>query len=280
MSVHNLISRLHAEASLLMQRTWLAPCVMGQPIRVGTGGFMYAVRAEPFYRQGWGWFRMKDHRTAVWQRNALPYEVADYLADLPALTVHLAVQTGSRTWQAVAMHPAVQHQRCGHQRPLTIHLTESVQPFDAVHVRVDGHVCWFEAADRRANPMLAGNLRRLLTSRTAPLALRAKGLTPELRTAYAMAFAHQDTAMAKSDAQRLQEALAFAGGRLVSCEAANQPHLLNVRWETAAGEVHRSVIDRRDLTIHFAGICLDEEDEKFDLQSLVGVVEQRPEWAD
>jgi hypothetical protein len=48
------------------------------------------------------------------------------------------------------------------------------------------------------------------------------------------------------------------------------------RWNgERVGESHTSAISKQDLTVVTAGICLDDLDEEFDLQSLVGVVEQR-----
>ena len=42
--------------------------------------------------------------------------------------------------------------------------------------------------------------------------------------------------------------------------------------------MHTSLIRKNDLTVVSAGICLDDQDEDFDLMALVGVMEQRPEW--
>ncbi len=48
-----------------------------------------------------------------------------------------------------------------------------------------------------------------------------------------------------------------------------------VEWRTGDGEEHTSAISKMYLTVMNAGICLDDLDEDFDLQSLLGVVEQR-----
>lgn len=47
-----------------------------------------------------------------------------------------------------------------------------------------------------------------------------------------------------------------------------------MEWTTAEGDSHSSAISKADLTVISAGIGLSERDRDFDLQSLVGVVEQ------
>ncbi|WP_366039864.1 hypothetical protein [Microcoleus sp. PH2017_05_CCC_O_A] len=48
-----------------------------------------------------------------------------------------------------------------------------------------------------------------------------------------------------------------------------------VEWTSASGEHHSSAIAKNDLTVMSSGICLSGLDKDFDLQSLVGVVENR-----
>ena len=50
-----------------------------------------------------------------------------------------------------------------------------------------------------------------------------------------------------------------------------------VDWTTADGVRHSSAIAKADLTVVSSGICLSRRDRDFDLQSLVGVMEQQ-EW--
>lgn len=51
-----------------------------------------------------------------------------------------------------------------------------------------------------------------------------------------------------------------------------------MKWSAADGEYHSSAISKESLTVISAGICLDGLDRDFDLQSLVGVIEQQPGW--
>jgi hypothetical protein len=68
--------------------------------------------------------------------------------------------------------------------------------------------------------------------------------------------------------------LRFGGGDLHGFRDRGEFWL--VEWLARDGQLHTSAIAKNDLTVISAGICLSGEDQKFDLQSLVGVVEG--EW--
>ncbi len=112
---------------------------------------------------------------------------------------------------------------------------------------------------------------------TLPEALRFKNLTPEMRTVYGLV-AQQSRAFdthlqGQRDEARLRQALCMAGGELDSFH--DRGEFWQVDWTTRDGLQHRSAIGKRDLTVLSSGICLSGQDHHFDLQSLVGVMEQR-----
>ena len=75
------------------------------------------------------------------------------------------------------------------------------------------------------------------------------------------------------DEWRLQRALKMGGGELRGfCD---RDDYWLVEWTSGSGEHHSSAIAKNDLTVMSAGICLSGLDKDFDLQSLVGVVENR-----
>jgi hypothetical protein len=75
------------------------------------------------------------------------------------------------------------------------------------------------------------------------------------------------------DEKRLQRALKMGGGELQ--EFRDRDDYWLIEWTSGTGERHSSAIAKNDLTVISAGICLSGEDRNFDLQSLVGVVEDR-----
>jgi hypothetical protein len=168
-------------------------------------------------------------------------------------------------------------QRWGDAKPVVVHLVTEGGPFEPVVARWDGSAWWFEEVDRRADPLVAEHLKEALRSVTTPADLRFKGLTPEMRVAYELAAqqAREFEAMfqGRRDEERLRGALRLAGGQLR--EFRDRGDYWLVEWTTADGERHSSAIDKGDLTVMSAGICLSGRDNDFDLQSLVGVMERQ-----
>ncbi len=207
-------------------------------------------------------------------------QVEQYLTLFPAFRLRLAFRVKHRSWLAYPANESDVRQRLGQARPALVHLVERGDAFEQILARWDGSAWWFEAADRRADPRFAEVLRQALKQETEPEAIRHKGLTPEMRAVYSVAFSRTATARARRQQQRdearLGQALAFAGGALHAARDRGDYWL--VEWTTRDGERHHSAISKQGLTVISAGICLSDQDRQFDLQSLVSVMEQRPDW--
>lgn len=276
--VRALIDRLAAQEARLRAAALVAPCVPGGAVRTRLDGLVYTFRPEPAGFEGWGRFRPRDAVTADVLGEATPAQIAAWQRLFPAVRLRLAFRLRGRSWLAFPANAFDERQRIGDGRPAPVHLAERVAAFDAVVARFDGAAFWFEALDRRADPRQAEALRSALRAETPPEVLRLAGLTPEDRMAYAIAFrrttAGRTRRRYRRDADRLGAALDFAGGTLQSFEDRGDCWLVD--WALPSGEAHRTAIRKDDLTVLSAGICLDDRDEDFDLQSLVSVVEQNP----
>jgi hypothetical protein len=110
-----------------------------------------------------------------------------------------------------------------------------------------------------------------LVQGVAPGELRLAGLTPVDRVAYSMEYLHRYKLPQES---AVEKALTRGGGRLRNFVEQGDTWL--VHWLDSAGDLHSSSIRKDDLGVVSAGICLSGEDDKFDLTSLVGVVEGFP----
>jgi len=117
-------------------------------------------------------------------------------------------------------------------------------------------------------------LKAALKKLILPQEVRFKGMTPEMRTVYELVsrnIKHLDPNVQAE--QRLQRALKMGGGELR--DFCDRKSYWLVEWTSGSGEHHSSAIAKNDLTVMSAGICLSGLDKDFDLQSLVGVVENR-----
>jgi hypothetical protein len=156
---------------------------------------------------------------------------------------------------------------------LPVRLVEEAQQFEVVETRFDGAQCWFERLDGRRDPATAAYLRQAFQQMLEPDQLNRPGLTAEERTAYALNY--WPVIQAEIEAQRdrteerLREALAHAGAELHGY--LERADCFRVEYEVA-GERHVSVVNKENLSVQVAGICLSGEDQLFDLHSLVGVL--------
>ena len=278
--VRKLIEKLAAQEARLQQTTFLAPCVPGGSVKTRIEGMVYTFAPVPPDAEGWGLFQPLDVERAQWVEEAGLMKVERYLKLFPAFRMRLAFRLKHRSWLAYPANESDARQRLGQARPVLVHLVEQGGAFEQILARWNGSAWWFEADDRRADPRFAEVLRQALKQEAEPEALRHKGLTPEMRAVYSVAFSRTETARARRQQQRdearLGNALAFAGGELQAAQDRGTYWL--VEWTTRDGQRHHSAISKQDLTVISAGICLSDQDRDFDLQSLVSVMEQRPDW--
>jgi hypothetical protein len=211
------------------------------------------------------------------------WQVDEYLNHLPLLRSRLVYRLQNQTWLAYPINEADMRQRFGAVRPIVVHLVTDAAAFDVVMVRSLGSAFYFEAVDRKADPIHGEQLQQGIQALTPIGALKFSGLTPEMLTTYELvarqtegftiAAAPTSPRIIHQDERRLRDALQTGGGTLDRFQ--DQGDYWTVEWRTGDGEEHTSAISKHNLTVITAGICLDDLDEDFDLQSLVGVVEQR-----
>jgi hypothetical protein len=251
---------------------------------------IYGFTPKPQDFEGWGIFQPVDAKNATLIESAEVWHIDEYLQSLPTLRSRLIYQLQNQTWLAYPVNEADMQQRFGNVRPIVVHLVSEGTSFDMIVARSLGSTFYFEAVDRKADPEQAEQLQTNIKRLTPIADLRFPGLTPEMRTAYGLVArqtagfpmptaetqvpeqSHPPRLMHR-DERRLRNALATGGGNLDRFQ--DKGDYWTVEWRTSDGEAHTSAISKQDLTVVTAGICLDGFDADFDLQSLVGVVEQR-----
>jgi hypothetical protein len=277
--IRRLIKRLAAREEVLRDEQFLAPCVGGQ-VRVSLDGLVCAFRPRPRDFEGWGIFKPIDDATAEVVAEATLPQVAGYLKLLQPLRVRLAERLRGRTWLAYPAQVEDARGQSGASVELRVHLVSEVARFDQVVAYTDGCNYFHGELDRRADARIAERLRKLLRQRVEPRYITWKGITPEIRAVYALAteFVPEFSCerVRRAEEKRLRDALALSGGALVEYE--DEGANWRVTWQTRDGDAHVSTVAKRDLTVVSAGICLSGYDRDFDLQSLVGVVQNSWEY--
>ena len=275
--IRKLIDKLAAEENKLLSTEFIAPCVGNGKVRTRIAGMFYTFTTKPDDFEGWGIFKpMNEKQAAFIEQPNLPL-ICEYLNNFQSLRLRLIYPLKGQSWLAYPINEADMIQRCGYCKPVAVHLVAEASKFEVVIARTDSAAWWFDECDRRSDVMVNQSLRDQLEQVTPQQDLHFKGITPEMRTAYNLATQQAQEFSAlyrqRQDEKRLREALKMGGGELQ--QWSDREDYWGVEWITSDGEHHTSAISKNDLTVMSAGICLSGEDQKFDLQSLVGVVERR-----
>ena len=275
LKIQNLIKKIAAQEAELTDTQFVAPCVRRGKVRTRVAGMIYTFTPQPKKFEGWGIFQPQNEKIAKVVEEADLPDIAEYLEQFPLMRLWLADKLQGQTWLAYPMNESDMQQRTGFVKPLAVHLVGEGGKFEPILARWDGKNWWFEDIDRRADPMPTEELRQQFKQVMPAEELRFKGMTPEMRTVYELVANRSDEFDSKiKDERRLQKALKMGGGELQQFQDKGDDYWL-VEWTTVTGENHTSAICKHDLTVVSAGICLSGGDRHFDLQSLVGVVEQR-----
>ncbi|HLO84454.1 MAG TPA: hypothetical protein VK203_05470 [Nostocaceae cyanobacterium] len=279
-NIRKLLNQIAAQENQLTSNQFLAPCVRGGKVRTRVAGIIYTFTPEPRNFEGWGIFQPENKKTARLAEEANLPQIGAYLQKLPALRLRLAHKLQRNTWLAYPINEGDMKQRCGKVQPVSVHLVSDGARFEPIIARTDGMAWWFDEIDRRADPLITAQLNTHFQQITPPENIQFSGITPEMRTVYNIAGQQAKEFITwqqqKKDEARLKQALQMGGGELQTYR--DRPDSWLVEWITTDGTQHTSEILKSDLTVISAGICLSGEDEKFDLQSLVGVVEGRDEF--
>lgn len=262
----DLIDRFAAAEERFRAGEFLAPAVGRGVVLVRVAGVACRFAAPRRFR-GWGVFRPDGTRAKLVRPAALA-ERQRYL-DLFPRRAMILVRADGPDWIGWPAHQA--DARFGPPAPVPVRLTEDVQPFDRVVTRFDGVQAWFDRPDEAADATAGAFLRDALRDMMPPAAVDRPRLTAEERTAYRLAWEFRREETRDRTEDRLKGALAHAGaeyrGHLERADGFRVEFALD-------GKRHVSVVNKADLTVQLAGICLDGADRHFDLSSLVGVLRE------
>jgi len=301
MGIWELLNKLEAEERAFVARQVLAPVLAGRAVAVRIAGIVCTLRVESAHAAaevadgaavgvsggrpdaaplftGWAILQPLAMDRARIVRPAQLGEMRAYLRLFPAVRLIAMARVGME-WQALLAHTGDTRFQIAGPAPVLL-AEEGVQPFETVVARFDGRFFWYERRDGRRNPALAAYLREALNAHTKPSEIAKPGLSAEERAAYEWVWRLAERARLSDHETRLSEALAHAGARLLAF--IERSELYTVTYEIG-GQRCVSNVDKRDLTVLTAGICLSGRDRDFDLASLVGVMREAegrpiPRW--
>jgi hypothetical protein len=268
MSIHNLLDRMESAEESFLKTEFLAPVLPGSRVRVRIAGIVCTLRVVGRPDPGWAILRpLALNRAQVISQPSLG-QIRDFLALFPELRL-LLVARAERGWLALPAYRG--DHRFQIEGPVPVQLVTGAEPFQRIIARFDGTHFWFQEVDRRRSPAIAAYLREEFNAETPAEDLRKPTLTAEEREVYRLAWQAAEAARRDRVEVQLADALAHAGAELVSY--IEREHVYTVRY-TVDGRMQRSTVRKEDLTVTAAGICLAGQDQRFDLQSLVGVLRE------
>lgn len=276
MDVRRLIDDIADQEDRFRQQLFVAPTVARGKVKARVAGLVQSFVTHPRSFEGWGVFQANQSHQAVLQEQASPAQRDGYLRLLKPLRLRLVMHLFGSLWLAYPSNESDARQRFGLCQPLPVALVSEGQAFEPILARHDGSGFWFDQIDRREHPRHAEQLRQALSLGKLGPELSWADMTPEMVTVYTIVAERLHALGQGRDEARLKRALATGGGELLGFTERDDHWV--VEWIDSRGQRHTSAISRSDLTVLSAGICLAGEDEKFDLESLVGVVEGSDEW--
>lgn len=215
---------------------------------------------------GWYIFRARDEKEAVLVGPAEQDQIAEYQKLFRVKRYVLAYRMEDH-WLGLPSDSEVG------QQPASVYLAQGVEQFDAVDCVFDGKQAWYVNLFLSRDPSIAMTLRENLEKENK--SIKAPGLTPADRYAYALAFALREEALKSNTEKRLERQLALGGAKLKSyVEAGTDTLAVTLNYE---GRDFRINVRASDLTVTSAGICLSGEDRKFDLASMPSIFREKDE---
>jgi len=289
MDIGSLMSKMKALDHDLLTTEFIAPYI-GGPIITRIAGIVYTFspyrmsrnrNAYPWPKTDHGIFRWKpiDTKRAIAQPTGrLAYhEYRKFLEHFPILKV-IVIRRHEGQWLTVPWNAEEVYTRFGIGGVLPVYLCDRVERFDVVNVAFTPELIYMDRA--RLSAGWLRELKRTCSGEQLPAdPYNVPGLPPEGRTALDYLLKRDEELKIALEEQRIRTALGHMDAELVSYMDQG-PNQLVVRWKYRGIE-YRTVVQKDNLEVVSAGICLSGQDRKFDLTSIVSVMRERQDrWGD
>lgn len=149
---------------------------------------------------------------------------------------------------------------------------DSVLDFDRVIVRYDGVNVWFENVDMNNDPVKAEYLRDSLEKYIDPKNIDRPYLTLEEKMAYTLRTSFDKTFFVDKKEVQLKRDVEHAGGNFV--RFVERSDHFSVTYQVDGDQFTSHISKDDNHMVITAGICLENNDNRFDLKSLITVVRE------
>lgn len=239
-------------------------------------GMNYRFRIVGFQGSGFGVFKPIDATCARFVKAAEFDQTFDYLQILPKMHVILVCQT-DLGWCGYPFNIESAKTKFGVDFGIIVRNASDVERFEVVTVRSDGRNFWYDEPFVGSDPVKAESLRECFALRTDPFKLqrelgKLKAVTPEERRSFELALSSWQKFQKQSTESRLKDMLATGGAELDNYVIRGDK--IELTWLAISGRYYKSHVDKETFDVVSAGICLNDQDQKFHLKDLPGVIKE------
>lgn len=270
--INKLLNKLAAQEKRFLDNEIFAPYIKGgSKILLRVNGVIYKLKTAKFKRDGFGIFKATDANNAKLSREAELYESEEYLHLLPK--VNMILVSKMNRWLAYPADANSFKQRFGCEPALTsVLVADNVEIMDTVETRFDGVHFWFDCIKYGGDIERKENLRNRLEQQQYTITKNLQsGLTPEEAEAFKYAVEFHKEANKSQLEKRLEREFGKTGATMD--KFIERGKNVEIQWKDGRHKF-TSVLNKDDLSVVTAGICLSGGDKLFDLQSLVTVCRQ------
>jgi len=277
---HDLLAKTIAKERDLRSREFLAPYTeQSNSAIVKMDGVNYKFRIVGFRGSGFGVFRPIDPTCARFVSPGHFEQISDYLQLLPQIYVILVCET-DLGWCGYPHNVESAQKKLGLDCEIIVRKVTDVERFEVVATRYDGRNFWYEEPFAGADPVKAQDLRECFALRTESLRMERcrknlKNITPEESRSFDIALSSWRLFQRQSTEGQIREFLARSSADLDSYVIRGQQ--IELTWQSKSGRYYKSRVDKNTLDVVSAGICLNDEDRKFHLKDLPGVIREGEE---
>ncbi len=274
-TVHEILAKVSAKEKELRQREFFSPYTHDSKFAVvKMMGTNYKFRIIGANGNGFGVFCPVDPTCARFVREADSVQSHAYLSLWPKIYFILVCST-DLGWCSFPFNLSSAKAQLGIEQEIIIRNVSDVERFDVVVARYDGMRFWYEGPFAGADPVKAVQLRRCYERRQNVLAMKRQlgeitGITPEERKSFDIALSAWQIVRRKSTEEQVQEFWAGTDARLE--EHIIRGRNIEISWQAQSGAVHNSLIDAQTFDVVSAGICVNDEDRRFHVKDLPGIV--------
>lgn len=268
--IDKILNKLASKEKHFLSKEIFAPYVKGgNKLRVRIDGIVYQLSVPEFKKDGFGVFRAVNPNKVKFVRDAEAFEIDQYLQLLPKTEAILVFNLGR--WLAMPSNESDFQRRFGKTGLFSVLAADNVEMLDSVCVRYDGLCFWFDGVKASNNVDKKELLRQRIVKNNYSLTKELEaGLSPEEINSFNLTCKfHKEASMSDLEKRLNSEFKLYDATMERFIERGSN---VEVQWrDNKSRKAITSVLNKDDLSVVTAGICLSGDDKKFDLQTMVSV---------